>query len=113
ERAMAKDLTLSSFPPASATRGRMRVVVATHGHCFDGLASAVLFTQLVRSLREGSESPDFSYRSCGYGPGMSTIPEAWLDGDENAILDFRYTKSDRLSWYFDHHVTGFGSPEER
>lgn len=41
------------------------------------------------------------------------IPEAWLDGDENAILDFRYTKSSRLTWFFDHHVTGFGSVEEQ
>ncbi len=41
------------------------------------------------------------------------IPEAWLDGDENAILDFRYTKSSKLTWFFDHHVTGFGSVEEQ
>ena len=41
------------------------------------------------------------------------IPEAWLDGEENAILDFRYTKSSRLTWFFDHHVTGFGSVQER
>lgn len=41
------------------------------------------------------------------------IPEHWLDGDENAILDFRYTKSSRLTWFFDHHVTGFGSVEEQ
>jgi hypothetical protein len=44
---------------------------------------------------------------------MSQIPEGWLDGEENAILDFRYTPSKRLGWYFDHHITGFGSPEER
>jgi hypothetical protein len=44
---------------------------------------------------------------------MTMIPEAWLHGDENAILDFRYTPSPRVTWYFDHHVTGFGSPEER
>ena len=28
----------------------MKLVVATHGHCFDGLASAVLFTRLVEKL---------------------------------------------------------------
>lgn len=88
------------------------IVVATHGHCFDGMASAALFTYLRRSL-DPSASLEFRYRSCGYGPGMSTIPEAWLDGDENAILDFRYTKSRALSWYFDHHVTAFGSNAER
>jgi hypothetical protein len=88
------------------------VVVATHGHCFDGMASAALFNHLVRSLAP-KEQRSFRYRSCGYGPGMSMIPEAWLDGDENAILDFRYTKSSRLTWFFDHHVTGFGSVEEQ
>lgn len=88
------------------------VTVATHGHCFDGMASAALFTYLLRALRPGAPLT-LKYRSCGYGPGMSMIPEGWLDGDENAILDFRYTPSGRLTWYFDHHITGFGSPEER
>src|SRR5262245_50530151 len=88
------------------------VVVATHGHCFDGMASAALFTHLYRSVHEGTRA-SLTYKSCGYGPGMTMIPEGWLDGDENAILDFRYTPSPRVSWYFDHHVTGFGSPEER
>jgi hypothetical protein len=76
------------------------------------MASAALFTELWRTLRAGTPSK-VRYRSCGYGPGMTMIPEAWLDGDENAILDFRYTPSPRLGWYFDHHITGFGSPEER
>src|SRR5262249_29371608 len=78
-------------------------------------ASAVLFTRLARALaagREGGGAPTFRYKSCGYGPGMQMIPEAWLDGDENAILDFRYTASKRVSWDFDHHVTGFCSPAE-
>jgi hypothetical protein len=87
------------------------IVVATHGHCFDGMASAAVFTHLLRALR-GSNSLEMRYRSCGYGPNMSTVPEDWLDGDENAILDFRYTPSKKLSWYFDHHVTAFASPEE-
>ncbi len=88
------------------------MLVATHGHCFDGAASAVLFTRLVRELAPG-EALAVRYKSCGYGPGMQTIPEGWLDGDENAILDFRYTPSKRLSWYFDHHITAFASPDER
>jgi hypothetical protein len=88
------------------------ILVATHGHCFDGLASAAVFTRFLGALREGTPL-EARYRSCGYGPGMSAVPEAWLDGDENAILDFRYTESRRLSWYFDHHITAFSSPEEQ
>jgi hypothetical protein len=90
------------------------ILVATHGHCFDGTASAVLFTRLVRALQKAPATPPpMRYKSCGYGPGMSQLPEAWLDGEENAILDFRYTPSKRLGWYFDHHVTGFGNAAER
>ncbi len=92
--------------------GKARVVIATHGHCFDGMASAALFTRLYQEVR-GSAGFEAKYRSCGYGPGMSAVPPQWLDGDENAILDFRYTKAPKLTWYFDHHVTGFGSAEER
>src|SRR3954469_25233817 len=88
------------------------VMVATHGHCFDGMASAALFTRFARAIEPTAEL-GFRYRSCGYGPGMQQIPEGWLDGDESAILDFRYTPSKKLTWYFDHHVTGFASAEER
>jgi len=30
----------------------------------------------------------------------------------NAILDFKYSSSDRLTWWFDHHVSAFLSPED-
>ena len=70
-----------------------------------------MFTHFLRTL-EG-KALTARYRSCGYGPGMSAVPAEWLVGERNAILDFRYTASDKLTWYFDHHVTAFGSPEER
>src|SRR5260221_115912 len=66
----------------------------------------------VAALR-GEDVLGFRYKSCGYGPAMKQIPESWLDGAENAILDFRYTESKQLAWYFDHHLTGFGSEDER
>ncbi len=88
------------------------ILVATHGHCFDGMASAALFTHLARTL-EPAEALAFRYKSCGYGPGMQMIPEPWLDGEESAILDFRYTPSKKVTWYFDHHITGFATTEER
>jgi hypothetical protein len=86
------------------------VVVATHGYCFDGLASAVVFTRLVRALNPGAT---FTYRACGYGQGQLVPTEAVLSGDENAILDYRFTRSERLTWYFDHHRTAFASREDR
>lgn len=89
-------------------------VVAAHGHCFDGMASSALFTRLLMALdgRAQAASRSFRYRSLGYGPAMATIPDEWFDGDDNAILDFRFGAPARLTWYFDHHVTAFADPAE-
>jgi len=87
------------------------IVVAAHGHCFDGLVSAAMFTHLRNGLDRRSKR--YSYRSCGYGPNMRTVPDRWLKGDENAIVDFRFAASERLTWYFDHHITAFASDAQR
>ena len=87
------------------------IVVAAHGHCFDGLVSAAMFTFLRDRLDDRGKR--FNYRSCGYGPNMQVVPERWLKGDENAIVDFRYSPSPRLTWFFDHHPTAFASDQER
>ncbi|HEY6556750.1 MAG TPA: hypothetical protein VI072_05740 [Polyangiaceae bacterium] len=89
----------------------MHVVIATHGHCFDGLASAALFTRLFESLNGSGHR--LVYRACGYGTGQLRPDAAVLEGEENAILDYRFFASPKLSWYFDHHQTAFGSDEDR
>ena len=33
--------------------------------------------------------------------------------DVNAILDFRFSAVPGLTWYFDHHVSAFVTPEDR
>lgn len=88
-----------------------RLSVATHGHCFDGLASAAVFTALYRALEPGDV--EVRYVGCDYGPGSHRVPDAALDGDDGAILDFRYTPSPKLTWYFDHHATAFATDEDR
>jgi hypothetical protein len=88
----------------------MRAVVATHGHCFDGLCSAVVFSRLLRELR--GPSVRFHYLSCGYAPAQRAL-DGLLDGDENAILDYRFCANEKVGWYFDHHRTAFGSAEDR
>ena len=35
-----------------------------------------------------------------------------LDGDENAIVDFKYAASEKLTWWFDHHESAFLTPED-
>ncbi len=88
------------------------VVVATHGHCFDGLCSAVMFTRLMKHIHRG-EDLSFTYKAMGYGPGQNGVDPALLTGEDNAILDFRFTTTPRLTWYFDHHVSAFPTPDDR
>ena len=88
------------------------VVVATHGHCFDGLCSAVMFTRLLRHVQ--GNGLRFTYTGCGYGPGLNGVDPKVLAGDVNAILDFRFSSAASLTWYFDHHVSAFqGSETDR
>lgn len=89
----------------------MKALVATHGHCFDGLCSAVIFTRLLQHV-EGKQLT-FRYRACGYGVHQQTADEVHLTGDVNAILDYRFTPSERLHWYFDHHRTAFADDAAR
>ena len=88
------------------------VVVATHGHCFDGLCSAAMFTRLYRHV-SGSNDASFSYHGAGYGPGQNGVDPNVLQGDVNAILDFRFSALPQLTWYFDHHVSAFVSAADR
>jgi hypothetical protein len=90
----------------------MLAVVGTHGHCFDGLASAVLFTELIRHLR-AKDAFSFRYHALGYGPGQNGIDPALLVGDENAVLDYRFSSAEKLTWYFDHHVSAFPAESDR
>ena len=90
------------------------VVVATHGHCFDGLASAVLFTHLLRAVDGKCAGAPFVYRGQAYDPGTNGVdPAVFAGARETAILDFRYTATDALTWYFDHHASAFPTSADR
>ena len=94
----AKCTTMNAHAPKE-------VVVATHGYCFDGLCSAVMFTRLLKHLESGPQH--FTYASCAYGPGQNGVDPKVLAGDVNAILDYRFSAAPRLTWYFDHHPSAF------
>jgi hypothetical protein len=98
-------------PPVN-THHSPQVVVATHGHCFDGLCSAVMFTRLYRHRFPG-DGATFTYYGAGYGPGQNGVDPKILKGDVNAILDFRFSALPALTWFFDHHVSAFVTPDER
>lgn len=88
-----------------------QIVIGYHGHCFDGMASAALLTRILRE-RHGADSR-FHYAGLDHQPGGSHVPEQILCGEINAVVDFRYTTSDRLDWWFDHHVSGLVGEAER
>jgi hypothetical protein len=71
-----------------------------------------MFTRLYRH-RFSDDGASFTYRGAGYGPGQNGVDPKVLAGDVNAILDFRFAAVPNLTWYFDHHVSAFVTPEDR
>jgi hypothetical protein len=87
----------------------MRLRVLYHDHCFDGAASAAFFSRFIR----GTFYPDAVFQYTGMAHRASQIFEDSLfDGDENAIVDFKYSNNEKLTWWFDHHQSAFLSPED-
>jgi hypothetical protein len=87
----------------------MKLRLLYHGHCFDGVASAATFTRFYRERVH----PDaqISYRGLLHRPG-TLFDMDMFDGDENAIVDFKYAASEKLTWWFDHHESAFLTPED-
>ncbi len=87
----------------------MRLRLLYHGHCFDGVASAAVFTRFY--LARAARPVEVAYAPLLHTAG-SLFDEAMFDGDENAIVDFKYSPSERLTWWFDHHQSAFLSAED-
>ncbi len=84
--------------------------VLHHNQCFDGACSAALFTKFHASILGTAQA--YEYRGLAHStPGP--IPESVFGPGENAIVDFKYSPSPRLTWWFDHHQSAFLSPEDR
>jgi hypothetical protein len=88
----------------------VRLRVCFHDSCFDGAASAGLFTRFYRQrVRADAE---IVYRGLTHQPGGVPFPPDTFDGDENAVVDFRYSPDPKLTWWFDHHVSAFVRAED-
>jgi hypothetical protein len=87
----------------------LRVRVFYHDKCFDGACSAALFSRFYRERVRGDV--DFVYSGLLHRAG-SLFDEAQFDGDENAIVDFKYSSSPKITWWFDHHESAFLSPAD-
>ncbi len=87
----------------------MRVRVFYHNKCFDGSCSAALFSRFYRErIRSDVE---FEYSGLLHRAG-ALFNENDFSGDENAIVDFKYSNSPKINWWFDHHLSAFLTPAD-
>src|SRR5438128_5434623 len=88
----------------------MKLRVLYHGHCFDGVASAATFTRFY--LERIHRNAEVAYGGLLHRPNNLLFDRDMFDGDENAIVDFKYSSSEKLTWWFDHHQSAFLTPED-
>jgi len=82
----------------------LRVRVFYHDKCFDGACSASLFTRFHRECVDPGAT--YEYHGLVHRAG-ALFDESEFTGDENAIVDFKYSASPRITWWFDHHQSAF------
>jgi hypothetical protein len=87
----------------------LRVRVFYHDKCFDGTCSAALFSRFYRERIRGDV--EFEYSGLLHRAG-ALFDENKFNGDENAIVDFKYSSSPKITWWFDHHQSAFLSPAD-
>ncbi len=87
----------------------MHVRVFYHDKCFDGACSASLFSRFYRERI--NPAADFEFCGLVHRAG-ALFNENDFTGDENAIVDFKYSASPRITWWFDHHLSAFLTPED-
>jgi len=87
----------------------LRVRVCFHDRCFDGAASAAIFSRFYRERI--NPQAEFFYTGMTH-KASQPFEEGTFDGDENVIVDFKYSSSPKLTWWFDHHQSAFLKPED-
>lgn len=87
----------------------MKLKVFFHDRCFDGASSAALFSRFYRERI--SSDVEFEFSGLLHRAG-SLFNEADFTGDQNAIVDFKYSASPKITWWFDHHESAFLSPAD-
>jgi hypothetical protein len=87
----------------------VKVRLCFHDRCFDGAASAAIFYRFFRErIQPGAE---FHFTGMTHR-ARQPFEEGLFDGDENAIVDFKYSSSPRVTWWFDHHQSAFLTPAD-
>src|SRR5262245_32749169 len=86
-----------------------KVRVLYHDNCFDGLASAAVFSRFY--LAKVAHDAEIEYEGLTHKAGQHVREDIFGTG-ENAIVDFKYSASDKLTWWFDHHESAFLSAQD-
>ena len=87
----------------------MKVRILYHDHCFDGAAAAAFFSRFYTARFD--PQAELAYTGMAHKPDQ-LFEDGLFDGDVNAIVDFKYSSSPQLTWWFDHHQSAFLSPED-
>jgi len=86
-----------------------KVRLCFHDRCFDGTASAALFYRFYRERFD--QKAEFGFTGMTHRAAQPW--EAGLfDGDENVIVDFKFSNSPKVTWWFDHHQSAFLTPAD-
>jgi hypothetical protein len=86
-----------------------RVRLCYHDRCFDGTASAATFYRFYREHFDSNAK--FGFTGMTHKAKQPWEPDLF-DGDENAIVDFKFSNSPKLTWWFDHHQSAFLTPAD-
>jgi hypothetical protein len=86
-----------------------KVRLCFHDRCFDGTASAALFYRFYRERFDSSA--EFGFTGMTHRAAQPWEP-GLFDGDENVIVDFKYSNSPKVTWWFDHHQSAFLAPAD-
>ena len=87
----------------------LQVRVFYHDKCFDGASSAALFSRFYGERIRNDVN--FIFTGLLHRAG-ALFNENDFTGDENAIVDFKYSSSPKITWWFDHHESAFLSPAD-
>ena len=80
-----------------------------HDNCFDGTSSAAVFLRFYRE--KVNPKADVTLIGMAHQAGAQ-FHDALFAAEESAIVDFKYSSSDRLTWWFDHHHSAFLTPDD-
>lgn len=81
-----------------------KIKICYHGNCFDGVSSAAVFSRFYAERVHAGWEHVFQPMMHRAG---ALFDDGVFDGDENAIVDFKYSPSPDLTWWFDHHQSAF------